>query len=133
MRGKSVLALLNTGASKSFISQAMIEALQLETTPAEGLMVRLPTGKSIESRQTTYLNFYLGNAPLSWSFYVLSIEDNLIFGSDWGEALKVTLDLGEGTARFLLHHMEYEVHLQRREEANEVTAKKLSCKETSLK
>ena len=91
-------ALIDTGASRSFVSAQFARQCGMVQQEHEPLVVKLPTGKRLEASSVVELNMLMDNVILEHVAYVLDITEPMILGSDFFEKYGVVLDLAQGTA-----------------------------------
>ena len=69
-----MFALIDTGASRSFVSRRLVARLGLKAAPAESaLRVMLPTGRYITTDLTTKLSLRVAGAKMSWVAHIIEL------------------------------------------------------------
>ncbi|KAL8442273.1 hypothetical protein Emed_007349 [Eimeria media] len=96
--GKEVLALLDTGATHSFVSPRLVDELQLQTkTPPEPMYLTVASGQQLEvPALIPKVSFKVGNFGTSGRFLVAPVPYPIILGLDWLCSLSAVVDLGHG-------------------------------------
>ena len=99
--GTSVSFLLDTGATASFVGEALVKRLGLRIQPAMGsLQVEVADGKTVSSLGTCTIHFKIQGYVGSITLYVLpamTSNCDVILGEDWMWATGAVLDYNKGT------------------------------------
>ena len=81
--GMAVSALVDTGASHSFVSAKFVEMTRLLVERDVPMAVQLPTGKSETTDRVLHRELLLENVIYAWKFYVLNMSLPMIVGLDF--------------------------------------------------
>ena len=76
-------ALVDTGASRSFISAKFAEMTRLQVERDVPMVVQLPTGESETTDCVFHCKLLLENIIYAWKFYVLNMSLPMIVGLDF--------------------------------------------------
>ncbi len=96
-----ICALVDTGASRSFVSQNILNDLlpYLESVKSdEKLLVVMPNNESVMTNECYLMKFKIGNVFIKHLFYVLDINSDIILGNDFLRTYQVQLDYEDMTA-----------------------------------
>ena len=138
-----VSALVDSGASKSFLSSNMVQALSdhLVYVEAEPLIVDLPNGQKIQSKGAYKLVILVENIDLEIIVHEVEMKQNFIFGSDFCQQFSVVVDfstmilsLAVGSSQLAVQLLKEELALELNE-VKELCTKNLEnfCKPVSVK
>ena len=83
MTGVAVSALVDTGASRSFVSTKFAELTQLPVERDVPMVVQLPTGSSETTDRVVHCELLIGNVIYAQKFYVLNMSLPMIVGLDF--------------------------------------------------
>ena len=79
----AVSALVDTGASRSFVSAKFAEMTGLPVERDVPMVVQLPTGGSETTDRVLHCKLLLENVIYAWKFYVLNMSLPMIVGLDF--------------------------------------------------
>ena len=99
MAGRAILALLDTGATHSFISPRLVDELQLQTAATgETIQLVVASGATINIQSKVPLaHFTVANFRTSAELLVAPVPYPIILGADWLRGRNAIWDFGKGT------------------------------------
>jgi hypothetical protein len=85
IKGKRLVALVDTGSTHTFIKESLLPQLGLEVTPHEGLTVKVDNGEQVNSsRVYRVTGMDIGSENFHTNFYMLPLDGfNVILGVQW--------------------------------------------------
>ena len=86
-------ALVDTGASKSFISRRIVSTLHAKMRVSDVLPVRLPDREQLLTNEVVDLSWRKDNVIFKGSFYLLDMVEDAIIGADILERYHSVVDL----------------------------------------
>ena len=98
MMGKEVLALLDTGATHSFVSPRLVDELQLRTIPTQDVieMVVASGGTITVKGKPPGVKFKVGKFYTMAEMLVAPVPYSVILGADWLHRRRAIWDFGKG-------------------------------------
>lgn len=111
--GKDVLALLDTGATNSFVSPRLVDELQLQPQATrESIRLVVASGQGLDvQEEISQLNFRVGSMCTSARFLVAPVPYPVILGADWLQSLRAVWDFGSGLLRVQKKNYHFELRL----------------------
>ena len=97
-----VSGLLDTGATKTFISRELLHKVPdhhvVQHAVANTLQIQLPNGDEVQSKGKVTLKANTDKLQVTFKAHILNITKPLIIGVDFMECFRVTLDYSNGKA-----------------------------------
>ena len=95
--GRRIFALIDSGATHSFLTPEIVDVFQLKTTPVPKPVVLMMGNKTqtVVSTQVQDLYLRVGRFGFVGSFLVAPVPFDVVLGLDWLQHLKATTDWGK--------------------------------------
>lgn len=96
--GKAILALLDTGATNSFVTPRTVDAFALHTIPTQASieMVVASGEKIVVQAKAPQVKFQVGRFHSSAELLVATVPYAVILGADWLHSTRAIWDFGNG-------------------------------------